>query len=33
MNKENMTREEILDACGKAAREAQLRDDACSRST
>lgn len=28
-----MTREEILDLCGKTAREAQIRDDVCSRST
>ena len=28
-----MTREEILDTVGKAAREAQIRDDVCSRST
>ena len=33
MSKETMTREEILDLCGKAAREAQIRDDVCSRST
>lgn len=33
MSKENMTKEEILDLCGKAAREAQIRDDVCSRST
>jgi hypothetical protein len=28
-----MTKEEILDLCGKTAREAQIRDDVCSRST
>ena len=28
-----MTRQEIIDLCGKAAREAQIRDDVCSRST
>ena len=28
-----MTREEIIDLCGKTAREAQIRDDVCSRST
>lgn len=28
-----MTREEILDLCGKTAKEAQIRDDVCSRST
>ncbi|MBR2520751.1 MAG: C_GCAxxG_C_C family protein [Oscillospiraceae bacterium] len=28
-----MTKEEILDLCGKAAREAQIRDDNCARST
>lgn len=28
-----MTKEEILNLCGKAAREAQIRDDVCSRST
>ncbi len=28
-----MTKEEILDLCGKAAKEAQIRDDVCSRST
>jgi hypothetical protein len=29
----DMTRQEIIDLCGKAAREAQIRDDVCSRST
>ena len=28
-----MTREEIIDLCGTAARDAQIRDDVCSRST
>ena len=28
-----MTKQEIIDLCGKAAREAQIRDDVCSRST
>ena len=28
-----MTREEIIDLCGRTAREAQIRDDVCSRST
>ena len=32
MDKKTLTREEILDICGKAAHEAQLRDDVCSRS-
>ena len=28
-----MTKQEIIDLCGAAAREAQIRDDVCSRST